>query len=180
MIATSPRWKYAFVVLLAMTSSIHAMYFIQNAWLDRDTVQSRTAQLKKQLVVTRDKLANHDRLVERLQEMRGPLAQMENRLPIHLDLPAVEASVREQASLAHVEVTGLEFGAEYVKEGFYAEAPLRLTLRGSTAGLFAFLDQMSRASPLRRIAQMKVEPAEDSAVRAVLTVMYDHVIDEGP
>jgi|GEM_PF-3645523 len=175
-----PRWKNAVIAGVAIVSSIHAVYFIQNASFDREASQIRTGRLKKELVETRDKLANHDPLSLQLNEMRGSLARLEERLPKRLDLHALEASVRAQASLAHVEITRLRFGASVVQEGFYVDTPLRLAMQGTTAGFFAFMDQMSRASPLQRVVEMKVEANDDSTTAAEMTVMFESLIDEGP
>jgi Tfp pilus assembly protein PilO len=176
----SLHWRRMVIAAVAIASSIHAIYLIQNASFDREAAQSRTTLLERQLIETQQKLANHAQFAAQLNDMRGPLTRLEERLPTRLNRSAIEASVRAQAALAHIEITGLHFGAETIKEGFYAEATLSLTVQGTTADFFAFMDQMLRVSPLRRVAEMRVEPIEGTTARAVLTVMFDHFVDLEP
>lgn len=173
-----PRGKRLIIATLAIVSSLHAMYFIQNAWLDREVERGRTLMLEHELAERQQKLVNHDLLVEHLKQMRDALVQLEQILPSHLDLSAIETALREQASRSHVEITKLSFGPELVREDYYAEAPSTMMIRGKTADVLTFFDQLLSASPLRRISEMEIEPIDSSAVHARLVVMYDHsVID---
>ena len=170
-------WQRTVIAAAVVVSSLHAVYFIQSAWLDREAEQSRTLGLERWLVDVQRKLASHDSLVEQLNDMRGRLPQAEQRLPVHVDPAGIETTLRDQASNSKIEITDLQVGAEFVREGYYAEVPVILIVRGKTADFLAFMDTVLRASPLRRITQMNIEP-DGSGVQARLALMYDHSLIE--
>ncbi len=173
MIGFSPRWKFSVIVALAMASTSHAIYFVQRALIDQDSEQSRTAQIEHQLLDDRRKFANHDSILEQLKKMRVSLAKLEQRLPSHLNLAAEEATLRDQALHSRVEVTQLHFGAMILREGFYADTPAELMVKGNAANFVAFMYKLLGASPIRRIAWMKIEPINGSLMQARMAVMYE-------
>src|SRR5512144_148330 len=112
----SSRWSRPVIAAVAVIGSIHSLYFIRNAWIDRALVQQETTRLEKELAYDRRKLLSHDLLADQLTVMRPLLATLEQRLPAHLDTSSTEATLREQAAQSKVEITDLHSGAEMVKE----------------------------------------------------------------
>lgn len=174
----SSRWSRPIIAAVAVIGSIHSLYFIRNAWIDRALVQQETTRLEKELAYDRRKLLSHDLLADQLTVMRPLLATLEQRLPAHLDTSSMEATLREQAAQSKVEITDLHSGAEMVKEGFYAEKPMVLRVQGTTENVFAFLDQLLRASPIRYVREMHVDRSDGSGVTLQLVMIYVHYVSE--
>lgn len=177
MSAISTRRGHAIIAAVAVIGSIHALYFIQNTWIDRQAAQERTTLLEKELAYSRRKLISHDVFAEQLKGMRPLLSQLEQRLPTHLDPSSIEVMLRERAAKSNVEIANLRTHAEIMKEGFYAEIPVTFQVEGPAKSFFSFMDQVLRASPLRYVREMQIEPLDGSGVRAHLVMMYAHHIE---
>lgn len=174
----SSRWSRPIIAAVAVISSIHSLYFIRNAWMDRAVVQQETTRLEKELAYDRRKLLSHDLLADQLTVMRPLLARLEQRLPTHLDPVSLEATLREQAAQSKVEITDLHSGVETLKEGFYAEKPVALRVQGTTENVFAFVDQVVRASALRYVREMHTDPFDGSGVTLQLNLICVHHVSE--
>lgn len=165
------------IAIVAVISSIHALYFIRGAWADRNATQEKTARLEKELLRDQHKLINHDVFAEQLSVMRPMLTQLKKQLPTHLDPAAIETTLREEAARSKVQLENLHEAAEVLKEGFYAEKNITFQVQGSTENFFAFMDQVLRASPLRYVHEMKIEPLDGSTIQAHMIMTYIHPIE---
>jgi hypothetical protein len=91
---------------------------------------------------------------------------------------SIEDALHEQAALSQVEIANLHVDAEYLREGFYAEKPVALRVRGTTENFLAFMDRILRTPPLRSVREMQIEPGEGSGVQVNLVIEYYRHIEE--
>src|SRR5579871_5771462 len=162
---SSSRWNRPMIAALAVLGSLHAIYFVQNVWADRDAERQKTSLLKRELAYGERKLISHDQFVEQLMVMSASLEKLELNLPKHLPESSIEDALQEQAALSQVEIANLHVDAEYLREGFYAEKPVALRVRGTTENFLAFMDRILRTPPLRSVREMQIEPGEGSGVQ---------------
>lgn len=166
-------------VLLKLIGTLLALYLVHEAWLDREVHQNETLRLKRHLDESQRKIASHDDFAAQLQEERGILSSSTRRLPSKLTSPAIEKTLRDQAASAGIAIASMRLSAETVKEGFYAERGVYLVLQAPAADFVTFMAGLLRDSPLRRVAAIKIEPADDpGTVRATVTAFYYHYVDD--
>lgn len=166
-------------VVLKVIGTLFALYLVNDAWTERELHQTQTPHLEHELADVHQKILNHDRLVTQLQEMRALLSSLTERLPSKLASPTIEKALRDRAAEANITIARLHLDEERVMEGFYTERGVSLVAEGSTADFVRFMDGMLRDSPLRRVTDMKIEPADSPGrVRATMTSYYYHAVDE--
>jgi len=124
--------KWAFCIVLFGAIMLGGWYFLiadQQEDLGRRVVQEE--QLKKDFHDKQQRVANLAALKAQLDEMRDILRQLLRQLPSKTEMPALLVDISQTALSAGLETQLFQPGAESVKEGFYAEKPITLRMRGT-------------------------------------------------
>jgi type IV pilus assembly protein PilO len=124
--------KWAFCVLLFGIIMLAGWYFEisdQQDDLEKRVVQEE--QLKKDFHDKQTRVANLAALKQQLDDMRDILRQLLRQLPSKTEMPALLVDISQTALSAGLETQLFQPGAESVKEGFYAEKPITLRMRGT-------------------------------------------------
>jgi len=124
--------KWAFCTLLFGVIMVGGWYFLvsdQQEDLGRRVVQEE--QLKRDFHDKQQRVANLAALKAQLDEMRDILRQLLRQLPSKTEMPALLVDISQTALSAGLETQLFQPGAESVKEGFYAEKPITLRMRGT-------------------------------------------------
>jgi type IV pilus assembly protein PilO len=124
--------KWAFCILIFGLIMVGGWYFLindQQEDLGRRVVQEE--QLKKDFHDKQQRVANLAALKAQLDEMRDILRQLLRQLPSKTEMPALLVDISQTALSAGLETQLFQPGAESVKEGFYAEKPITLRMRGT-------------------------------------------------
>jgi len=165
-------------VALKIAGALLAAYFARDAWIHREAEQLQTLRLERELDEKHQWRVNHDVLRASLPEMQAVLSRLVQRLPAKFDAPAIENSLRVQATQAGIAIAALQIGKQRAREGFYAELPVDLIVQGSAPEFMKFMNGLPRESPLRQVAAMKIEPGADKGMlRAALTVDFYRYIE---
>jgi len=124
--------KWVFCTLLFGLILLAGWYFEisdQQEDLGKRVVQED--QLKKDFHDKQMRVANLAALKQQLDEMRDILRQLLRQLPSKTEMPALLIDISQTALSAGLETQLFQPGAESVKEGFYAEKPMALRIRGT-------------------------------------------------
>ena len=124
--------KWAFCILLFGLLMFAGWYFEisdQQEDLGKRVVQEE--QLKRDFHDKQQRVANLAALKAQLDEMRDILRQLLRQLPSKTEMPALLVDISQTALSAGLETQLFQPGAESVKEGFYAEKPITLRMRGT-------------------------------------------------
>ena len=124
--------KWAFCIVLFGAIMLGGWYFLisdQQEDLGRRVVQEE--QLKRDFHDKQQRVANLAALKAQLDEMRDILRQLLRQLPSKTEMPALLVDISQTALSAGLETQLFQPGAESVKEGFYAEKPITLRMRGT-------------------------------------------------
>ena len=124
--------KWAFCIVLFAVLMLAGWYFAisdQQDDLEKRVVQEE--QLKKDFHDKQVRVANLAALKQQLDEMRDILRQLLRQLPSKTEMPALLVDISQTALSAGLETQLFQPGAESVKEGFYAEKPITLRMRGT-------------------------------------------------
>ncbi len=162
----------------AIIGSALALFLIANAFIDRSHERSRTMMLEKDVMEKQQRAVNHAAYAAQLEQMRAMLSQLNERLPAHLDNPLIEKTLRDNASIAGIEMSRVTVGAERVRDGFYGERPVDVVVQGAAASFWTFMESTLRDFPMRSIAELSVEPVEGTTeLRATFRAMYFRYIE---
>jgi len=173
----APGWMGA---AFAAVGALLALYFVADAWGDRDRVEETTLQLMRELEEKHRKASHHAAFRTQFLEERELLAHLVQRLPSHFDPPAMEKNLRDLATQSGVEIVALPFEKESIKE-FYGEMGASVVLQGSLPAITIFLDGFARQNPLRSVALVKLERANDTGIlRASVIVAYYRYMEDDP
>ena len=98
-----------------------------------ELAQKRTQEdsLKKEFHEKQTKVVNLDALRQQLDDMRDMLRQLLRQLPSKTEMPELLVDVSQTALSAGLETQLFQPEAETVKEGFYAEKPIKLRMIGT-------------------------------------------------
>jgi type IV pilus assembly protein PilO len=124
--------KWSFCILLFGVLMLAGWYFeISDQQDDLGKRQAQEEQLKKDFHDKQTRVANLVALKQQLDEMRDILRQLLRQLPSKTEMPALLVDISQTALSAGLETQLFQPGAESVKEGFYAEKPITLRMRGT-------------------------------------------------
>ena len=124
--------KWAFCILLFGLLMLAGWYFqISDQQDDLGKRQVQEEQLKRDFHDKQTRVANLVALKQQLDEMRDILRQLLRQLPSKTEMPALLVDISQTALSAGLETQLFQPGAESVKEGFYAEKPITLRMRGT-------------------------------------------------
>ena len=124
--------KWAFCIVLFGIVTLAGWYFkISDQQDDLNRRQVQEEQLKKDFHEKQTRVVNLAALKQQLDEMRDILRQLLRQLPSKTEMPALLVDISQTALSAGLETQLFQPGAETVKEGFYAEKPIALRMRGS-------------------------------------------------
>jgi Tfp pilus assembly protein PilO len=166
-------------VALKLAGTLLALFLVHDALVDRDREQNMTTALKREMDEKQHVVASHDDYAAQLQAMRGDLARLVQRLPSKFDAPTIEWTLRDRATLSGIETATVQVGKERVREGFYADRRVDLTVKGTMEGFVKFMDGLLHDSPRRLVMAMKIEPIDDTGtLRAALTVIDFRYIED--
>lgn len=124
--------KWAACTLLFGLLMLAGWYFEisdQQEDLGKRVVQEE--QFKRDFHDKQMRVANLAALKQQLDEMRDILRQLLRQLPSKTEMPALLIDISQTALSAGLETQLFQPGAESVKEGFYAEKPIALRIRGT-------------------------------------------------
>ena len=124
--------KWAFCILLFGIVTLAGWYFeISDQQDDLGRRQVQEEQLKRDFHEKQTRVANLAALKQQLDDMRDILRQLLRQLPSKTEMPALLVDISQTALSAGLETQLFQPGAETVKEGFYAEKPITLRMRGT-------------------------------------------------
>jgi len=124
--------KWAFCILLFGVIMVGGWYFlISDQQEDLGKRVTQEEQLKRDFHDKQTRVANLAALKAQLDEMRDILRQLLRQLPSKTEMPALLVDISQTALSAGLETQLFQPGAESVKEGFYAEKPITLRMRGT-------------------------------------------------
>lgn len=124
--------KWAFCIFLFAILMLAGWYFtISDQQDDLAKRQVQEEQLKRDFHDKQTRVANLAALKQQLDEMRDILRQLLRQLPSKTEMPALLVDISQTALSAGLETQLFQPGAESVKEGFYAEKPITLRMRGT-------------------------------------------------
>lgn len=107
----------------------------------QDTLQQKQGQedkLKSEFKDKQAKVVNLDDL-KQLDEMRDMLRQLLRQLPSKTEMPELLVDISQTALSAGLETQLFKPGPETIKEGFYAEKPIQLSMLGTYHQFGAFI-----------------------------------------
>ena len=93
--------------------------------------QGQEETLKKEFHEKQTKVVNLEALRQQLDDMRDMLRQLLRQLPSKTEMPELLVDVSQTALSAGLETQLFQPEAETVKEGFYAEKPIKLRMLGT-------------------------------------------------
>ena len=93
--------------------------------------QGQEETLKKEFHEKQMKVVNLEALRQQLDDMRDMLRQLLRQLPSKTEMPELLVDVSQTALSAGLETQLFQPEAETVKEGFYAEKPIKLRMIGT-------------------------------------------------
>ena len=162
---------------LVLIGTLLGLFLVNTAWSARDEMRYRTAALLRELIDKQSIEANHAQVTLHLSELRQMLNQLVHQLPSRFDPPAMEKSLRDQATLAGLDITSLQVGSERSNE-FYAELSTQLVAQGSSAQLLKFMDAQQHDVALHLVNALTIEPVDGKTVRAKMTLGYYRYMEE--
>ena len=124
--------KLTFCVLIVGLLLFVGWYFFVSK--QQDTLQQKQTQeevLKREFASKQAKVVNLEALKVQLNEMRDMLRQLLRQLPSKTDMPEMLVDISQQALAAGIQTQLFQPGPETVKDGFYAETPIRLRMLGT-------------------------------------------------
>jgi type IV pilus assembly protein PilO len=124
--------KIVACVLLFGLLMLAGWYFL--IWDQQEDLKRRQTteeQLKHEFHEKQTKVANLAALKQQLDDMRDILRQLLRQLPSKTEMPGLLVDISQTALSAGLETQLFQPGPETVKEGFYAEKPIALRMRGT-------------------------------------------------
>jgi type IV pilus assembly protein PilO len=124
--------KIVACVLLFGLLVLAGWYFI--VYDQQEDLKKRQTQeelLKREFHEKQAKVANLAELKQQLDDMRDILRQLLRQLPSKTEMPGLLVDISQTALSAGLETQLFQPGAESIKEGFYAEKPIVLRMRGT-------------------------------------------------
>jgi len=125
-------------VKLTFCTLIFALLVLGGWWLEisdqQDQLrqkQSQEEKFKKDFSEKQAKVVNLEPLKQQLDEMRDMLRQLLRQLPSKTEMPELLVDVSQTALSAGIDAQLFQPGPETVKEGFYAEKPIKLRMVGT-------------------------------------------------
>lgn len=121
----------------------------------RDAEQALRSALKQQQA----QAANLHRYEAQLQKMQSHYARLLEQLPARLMLDTLLDEISEHASQNTLSVTQLTPQAA-TNHDFYTEVPVALSVQGGWAGLYEFLNEMTRLSRIVTLEALEIRPGD--------------------
>lgn len=121
----------ACALLFAILLTAGWWFKISDQQEDLKQKQGQEETLKKEFHEKQMKVVNLEALRQQLDDMRDMLRQLLRQLPSKTEMPELLVDVSQTALSAGLETQLFQPEAETVKEGFYAEKPIKLRMIGT-------------------------------------------------
>jgi type IV pilus assembly protein PilO len=173
-------------LLFALTLCIGWWWSIGDRANGLEQKQQQEIALKKDFHDKQLKVANLEGLKTQLDDMREMLRQLLRQLPGRTQMPELLIDISQAAAAAGLATQSFEPGPETIKEGFYAERPIKLRMFGGYHQFGAFIGAVA-ALPRVVILTMhdvSLKPAQqasgkDGQLMLEGTVKTYRYVDEG-
>jgi type IV pilus assembly protein PilO len=127
------------VILFALIVFAGWWFEISSQQEDLQARQSQETRLKREFSEKQAKVVNLEPLKRQLDEMREMLSQLLRQLPSKTEMPELLIDISQTALSAGIQTQLFQPGPEAIKEGFYAEQPIKLRMMGTYHQFGAFI-----------------------------------------
>lgn len=156
------------VVLVLLLGYFYYFFFLQAALAKKTSLNETLENLERQIIqrqAVARQIERHRREIEEINEnLRLALA----KLPEQKDIPSLLNAMSAAAHTQKLDVLLFE-PLQPVSKEFYAELPVRMTVRGSYRDTAAFFDAVSRLPRIVTVADAIIRgPAPDAAFAPIV------------
>jgi type IV pilus assembly protein PilO len=158
--------KYAVCGLLfVLLLCVGGWWSISDRWSVLEQKQGQEETLRRDFHDKQLKVVNLERLKAQLGDMKDSLHQSLRRLPGRTQMPELLVAISQAALSAGLETQLFEPGPETVKDGFYAEKPIKLRMLGGYHQFGTFISAVA-ALPhvvILTMHDVSLKPAQSGA-----------------
>ncbi len=156
-----PLWQKLVICLIAFAAPCVAFWFLFLAprLQELDTISGKIPKLKQEVRILQEKAKTIPQLEAELKEMDKVLKKALKLLPESKDIPAILTEISSLGNEEHLDFLSFSPGGE-VKKDFYAEIPVRLSIRGPFHSTMRFFDKVSRMARIVHIRNVSMGGAK--------------------
>jgi type IV pilus assembly protein PilO len=140
-------------------------------------VQAQEAQLRSTFEAKQRKAANLEAYKAQLEDMRRSFGAMLRQLPSRTEIPGLIVDISE---------TGLASGLEILlfrpldeqRQGFYAEKPIQIRVKGSFNEMGRFVSGVAALPRIVTLHDITIKPTEDGELEMTATAKTYRYLDE--